>query len=1066
MQVKDLQLKRALRSVLLVLLLSAVGMTKMKAENITFIDPNVKALCVANWDTNGDGELSYAEAAAVTDLGEVFQRQYAIISFDEFQFFTGLTLINRLAFAWSGNLESIRIPNTVTYIGQQAFLDCHSLVTLNIPKSVIGMYSNPFDCCSGLEQIIVDPENAIYDSRDNCNAIIETSTNRIIVGCINTSFPGSVTSIAEGAFRGCYSLVSISIPNQIVSFTGNPFHDCHNLQQIIIEPGNEAYDSRNNCNAIIETSTNKLVSGCKNTVIPNDIVSVGNGAFLWCWYLTSIIIPQGVTTIGSNAFFDCRDLTSITVLSEDPPALGYDAFGYVPKNIPVYVPFGTVEIYQSAQGWNEFTNIQEYGPCSITFADANVKELCVANWDTNDDGELSYAEAAAVTDLGEVFKHNYSITSFDELRFFTGLASIGNYAFAWCLYLNSIVIPNSVTAIEGHAFFDCRNLNSITIPNSVESIAYLDEAFIHCDNLSQIVVEEANTIYDSRENCNAIIETNTNKIIVGCINTTFPSSVTTIAGNAFRGCNLVSVSIPNTITFLQGNPFTSCYNLEQIIVETGNPNFDSRNNCNAIIETGTDKLVSGCKNTSIPNSVTVIGNGAFAWCRPLTSIVIPNSVTSIESNAFFDLINLTSITVLSENPPTLGYGAFGYVPKIIPVYVPFSTIESYNSASGWDEFTNYHEIGYRFIEGYNGEEGHWRFIASPLVENTTPTTVDNMITETSYDLYRFDQSEDAEWQNYKANSFNLVNGQGYLYANSEDMNLVFKGNFNEDETKDVELVYDANVDFAGWNLVGNPFPVSAYANKSYYVMNEEGSAIEPIAVSSTTAIEPCMGIMVKADGVGESVTFTKSTRQVGNNGLLQIAVAESSRSNTIEDKAVVSFNEGDALGKFVFNKNNAQISIPQGGEDFAIACAEKRGEMPINFKATKNGSYTLSVNPEAVEMEYLHLVDNLTGNDIDLLANPNYNFEAKTTDYASRFKLVFMPKEDGASTSSATFGYYVDGRLVIPSIEGVQTLQVIDMLGHIVMNENVTGSYDKQLNLTPGVYVVRLNERTQKIVVE
>ena len=217
------------------------------------------------------------------------------------------------------------------------------------------------------------------------------------------------------------------------------------------------------------------------------------------------------------------------------------------------------------------------------------------------------------------------------------------------------------------------------------------------------------------------------------------------------------------------------------------------------------------------------------------------------------------------------------------------------------------------------------------------------------------------------------------------------------------------------------------------------------------------------------VTFSKIVpeTQGRNNGMLQVIVAQANtHGNAEEDKAIVSFNAGDALEKFVFNSDNAQLSIKQGGKDLAIACADKQGEMPLNFKAAKNGNYMLAVNTENIEMDYLHLVDNLIGNDIDLLATPNYTFGANTTDYASRFKLVFMPKEDGASTSSATFGYYVDGRLVIPSIEGVQTLQVVDMLGRIVMNENVTGSYDKQLNLTSGVYVVRLNEQTQKIVVK
>ena len=165
----------------------------------------------------------------------------------------------------------------------------------------------------------------------------------------------------------------------------------------------------------------------------------------------------------------------------------------------------------------------------------------------------------------------------------------------------------------------------------------------------------------------------------------------------------------------------------------------------------------------------------------------------------------------------------------------------------------------------------------------------------TYDLYRFDQSENAEWQNYKANSFNLVNGQGYLYANAEEVNLIFKGEFNEEETKEVGLAYDANAALPGWNLVGNPFPVSAYANRSYYVMNEDGTAIEPVAVSMETVIPVCTGVMVKADNTGETVTFSKTAPSGQNNqGVLHIAVAQTNtRGNVVEDKAIVSFNAGD-----------------------------------------------------------------------------------------------------------------------------------------------------------------------------
>ena len=177
----------------------------------------------------------------------------------------------------------------------------------------------------------------------------------------------------------------------------------------------------------------------------------------------------------------------------------------------------------------------------------------------------------------------------------------------------------------------------------------------------------------------------------------------------------------------------------------------------------------------------------------------------------------------------------------------------------WNEFTNYHEMAYKTIPGYVESDGLWQFIASPLVEITSPETVDNMMSETDYDLYQFNPTEtDGQWQNHKANNFDLVNGQGYLYASEEEVNIIFKGEFNEDETKVVELVYDEGSPNAGWNLVGNPFPVSAYINRDYYIMNEDGTGINPVAVPASTPIPPCTGVMVRANGAGETVVFSKT----------------------------------------------------------------------------------------------------------------------------------------------------------------------------------------------------------------
>ena len=476
-------------------------------------------------------------------------------------------------------------------------------------------------------------------------------------------------------------------------------------------------------------------------------------------------------------------------------------------------------------------------------------------------------------------------------------------------------------------------------------------------------------------------------------NVTRTYSVTIIATSAFFNCyGFTSLSIPNSVKWIFDSAFSGCSGF------TGSLN--------------------------IPNSVYQIGEEAFSNCYGFDgTLIIGNSVSSIGYHAFVDCRNFSSMICFSNTPPTIEWNAFYRFPLTIPVSVPYGTINTYANASGWSEFTNYQEIAYKSLSGYSQGNGNWQFIASPISESTAPTTIDDMLPAAgTYDLYRFDQSEEAEWRNYKANSFSLTNGQGYLYANQEDVNLIFKGTFNEGTSQEVGLTYDGTAPLAGWNLVGNPFPYPTTVSRSYYVMNDEGTAIEPTPLSAGNTIAACTGIMVKADGVNESVIFAKPTRQNAvNNGLLHIAVAN-------EDKAIVSFNAGDALEKFVFNKDKAQIYIPQGGKDYAIATVGRDGvhtvsTMDVNFKAVQNGSYTLSINPQNAELDYLHLIDNLTGADIDLLQTPDYTFTAKTTDYVSRFRLVFSACVDADGDNDAPFAFVSNGEIVLVGF-GVDTCDV------------------------------------------
>ena len=401
-----------------------------------------------------------------------------------------------------------------------------------------------------------------------------------------------VTSIEMYAFYFCYDLTSVSIPNSVTSinYISISTMGYNGLTSITIAEDNPTYDSRDNCNAIIETATNTLVVGCKGSTIPSSVTAIGNCAFANCDGLTSVTIPGTVESIGEGAFFKCGDLESVTIEN--------------------------------------------------------------------------------------------------------GVKSIDVGAFSRCYSLSSIFIPKSVTSIGTSVFADCFNLNSIT-------------------------VDEDNEDYDSRKDCNAIIETATHTLLAGCKNSTIPNGVASIAPYALQHSGLTSISIPKSVTSIGESAFYGCAaGLTSIIVADGNPVYDSRNSCNAIIETATNTLLLGCQNTVIPNDVKSIGSSAFGSCDNLKEIIIPNSVTSIGHAAFSSCGNLTSVTI-GSSVTSIGSQAFDYCYNLTEVtslienpfttsvfyngfnnatlYVPKGTKELYQNTDGWNRFGNIVEISYDLV---------------------------------------------------------------------------------------------------------------------------------------------------------------------------------------------------------------------------------------------------------------------------------------------------------------------------------------------------------------------------------
>ena len=404
-----------------------------------------------------------------------------------------VTSIGDNAFWGCSGLTSVTIPNSVSYIGEAAFASCSGLTSVTIPNSVSYIGEAAFGGCSGLTSVTVDKNNGTYDSRNNCNAIIHTSTNKLIVGCNNTIIPNSVTSIGDNAFLVCSGLTSVTIPNSVTSIGKYAFYNCSGLTSVTIpnsvtsigygafggcsgltsvtvDKNNGTYDSRDNCNAIIETSTNKLIVGCKNTTIPNSVTSIGDGAFAYCSGLTSVTIPNSVTSIGEFAFSHCSGLTSVT--------------------IP-----------------NSVTSIGEYafsgcsGLTSVTFN----AEKCTYM------GSDSYP----------VFNDCINLTT---LNIGNKVTTIPNHAFYDCTGLTSVTIPNSVTSIGDSAFYGCSGLTSVTIPNSVTSIG--NGAFSRCSGLTSVTIPNSVTSIgdDAFRGCSSLIS-----VVI-------PNSVTFIGDYAFYNC--------------------------------------------------------------------------------------------------------------------------------------------------------------------------------------------------------------------------------------------------------------------------------------------------------------------------------------------------------------------------------------------------------------------------------------------------------------------------------------------------------------------------------------------------
>ncbi len=421
-----------------------------------------------------------------------------------------------------------------------------------------------------------------------------------------------VTKIGSYAFAYCQALTSITIPNSVKSFEESAFYECNRLKQVNIN-SIEAWCKiifKNFWSNPISIAHHLYLNGNEVTElsIPNTITEIKEDAFKGCEGLTKVIIPNSVTSIGYDAFYNCSSLADVVI------------------------PNSVISIDTDAFGNTAWYNNQ---PAGMVYA-----------------GQVAY-------------KYRGYMPEKTQITLREGTKGIASQCFSdYCSNLTSIYIPNTVITIGYRAFYNCYSLKSVTIPNSVKTIGAnaFESSGLKSVSLSNSLTYIGNQAFFSCD--------------LGAV--TLPGSLLYIGKSAFTSCKISSINIPSSVTYIGAGAFSSCEKLKSITVAGGNSHYDSRGDCNAIIETATNTLIVGCKNTIIPNSITTIGSSAFLYsglssfnipssvthigdgafsCCDFTSVTIPNTVTAIDEYAFSGCKKMKSLTIGSA-VTFIGKGAF------------------------------------------------------------------------------------------------------------------------------------------------------------------------------------------------------------------------------------------------------------------------------------------------------------------------------------------------------------------------------------------------------------------------
>ncbi|MBQ9531405.1 MAG: leucine-rich repeat protein [Eubacterium sp.] len=715
--------------------------------------------------------------------------------------------IHQSAFDHTG-LTSITIPDSVKTIRVGAFGSC-KITSVRIPANVTELGENPFSSCKELESIEVDENNKVYDSRNNCNAIIETSTNKLVTGCKNSEIPNDVSTIGKKAFFYCIGLLSVSLPDSIKTIEDSAFEWCANLAVVSLSEN-------------LEVIGEKAFCFCKLSnvlCIPETVTSIGSEAFSYCSRITEIVIPNyyceiydSARTIPENAVIKsyCVDSSAekyANKYSRTFESLGHKSLDLISVTNPTCTEQGYSTYNCSSCGQTFYDNYTETIPHSWDAGVVTTESTCsqegVKTYTCTECSAMkteaipvdssNHNYTAAVIDpsctergytkhtcslCGNTYNSDYTETiphSWDAGVVTTestcSQEGVKTYTCTECSatkteaipvdsnkhsYTSEVIAPSCTE--QGYTIYTCSFCGNTYVDDYVDATghdylptvtsatclaggyttytcskcgdSYVDNetaAGDHSWNDGEILKAATYSETGSvKYTCSVCGETKTEdinyitgtcgedvhysfEIATGTLTLSgsgpmasyeyskspfyenhsikhlvIEEGVTSVCLYAFTGCKkMESAVIPASLTRVSYCAFSWCTSLTSITVNEENPVYDSRNNCNAIIRTADNLLITGCKTTVIPDTVTAINECAFYGCNEMKHITIPNSVTRLGELSFYRCEALEKITI-PNSVTRIDGGAFLGCKKINHFVIPDSV-----SSIGSDSFAAY-----------------------------------------------------------------------------------------------------------------------------------------------------------------------------------------------------------------------------------------------------------------------------------------------------------------------------------------------------------------------------------------